>query len=296
MTKYALITGAGLGIGYELSKAFNRRGYVVIGMGVPSDEERLNSLRTQIGLIPIIGDISNLEDVKVAREVVRRETNGKLDILYNNAGICNVGGPAIDTEDDSLRRIFEVNVLGQMYMTKYMSDYLIAAKGAVVFTASVATRVPLSWTLAYCATKAAIDQYALVLHGELSPFGVRVHSVITGGVNTPLVDSLGKQFSQAEKDGLPTKYYNVPGLAESLRSAVTMSNQPASTPAHLYAERVVAKIEKRGAGFNIYEGHYARTLHLLRWYAPLWLMEWAIQSYFLQRTVFERIRKRLSSS
>lgn len=294
MTKYALITGAALGIGYELSKAFNRRGYTIIGMGIASDAERLDSLRRSIGLIPIIGDISNVEDVKAAADIVCRETNGKLDILYNNAGICNVGGPAIDAEDNSLRRIFEVNVLGQMFMTKYMSDYIIAAKGAIVFTASVAGRVPLSWTLAYCATKAAIDQYALVLRGEMRPFGVRVHSVITGGVNTAIADSLGLDLARMEKEGIPTKHYNVLGLVESLRSAATMSRRTTSTPANIYAEKVVAKLEGGGSGFNIYEGSGAVTLHLLRWYAPVWLMEWLVQGYFLQRRVFQRIRAKLS--
>lgn len=294
MAKYALITGAALGIGYELSKAFHRRGFTILGMGIPGDSDQLDSLRKEIGLIPIIGDISNVEDVKAAADIVLRETDGKLDILYNNAGICNVGGPAIDADDDGLRRIFEVNVLGQMFMTKYMSDYIIAAKGTIVFTASVAGRVPLSWTLAYSSTKAAIDQYALSLRGEMAPFGVKVHSVITGGVNTAIADSMGQQLNLMEKTGIPTKHYNVIGLVESLRASALMSRRSTSMPANTYAEKVVAKILGRCSGFNIYEGSKAWTLHLLRWYSPVWFMELMIQRFFLQRRVLQRIRARSS--
>lgn len=295
MTKYALITGAALGIGYELSKAFHHRGYTVLGLDISNNANKLDTLREEIGLIPIIGDISNIADVKAASDIVRRETGGNLEILYNNAGICNVGGPAIDADDDALRRIFEVNVLGQMFMTKYMSDYVIKAKGKIIFTTSVAGLVPLSWTLAYCSTKAALDQYALVLRGEMSPLGVSVHSVVTGGVNTAIADSLDHELSSLEREAIPTKYYNVDGLAESLRASSTMSRKSTTMPPDIYAENVVKKILGGHAGFNIYEGSKAWTLHLLRWYAPVWFMELLVQSFFLQRRVFQAVRAKFSN-
>lgn len=65
-------------------------------------------------------------------------------------------------------------------MTKHFAPLVIKSKGSIIFTSSVAARVPLSWISAYSATKAAIDAYAKTLHGEMEPFGVKVHSVITG--------------------------------------------------------------------------------------------------------------------
>lgn len=109
------------------------------------------------------------KDVEAAASKVSQITGGRLDILYNNAGISNLGGPAIEYDDDKLRLLFDVNVLGHMYVTKYFSDMVIQAKGTVVFTSSVAARVPLSWVSAYNATKSAIDQYALGLRAEMKP-------------------------------------------------------------------------------------------------------------------------------
>lgn len=186
MTKYALITGASSGIGYQMAIALHKRGYSIIGVSPQRDLWGMKPLEKEIGLVPLALDITKPKDVEAAAEKVRQITGGRLDILYNNAGISNLGGPAIEYDDDKLRLLFDVNVLGHMFMTKYFSDMVIEAKGTIVFTSSVAARVPLSWVSAYCATKAAIDQYALGLRAEMKPFGVKVHSVITGGVNTAI--------------------------------------------------------------------------------------------------------------
>ncbi|KAF5211752.1 hypothetical protein E0198_001294 [Clavispora lusitaniae] len=290
MTKYALVTGAGSGIGYELAKAFHRRKYVVLGLGTKHDIPGMNTLKEQIDLVPIVADVTNVNDIKAAVEDVRSVTGGRLDVLYNNAGVCNVGGPAIELDDDGLRRLLDVNVLGQMYMTKYMSDFVIAARGSIVFTASVAARVPLSWTSAYCASKAAIDQYALVLHGEMQPFGVRVHSVITGGVDTAIADSLGSKVHKNKAGEYPSEHFNVSGMRDSVEAATNMSRSHRSQSAADYAEDIVGKVESRSSRFNLYGGYGGYFLHWLRWYAPVWVMEWGVQTWFKQRRVFDEIR------
>lgn len=287
MAKYALITGAASGIGYQMALALYKRGYSVIGVSIESDAWGMKLLQQQVGFVPIILDITDIEGIKKAVVQVTQITGGKLDILYNNAGI-SIGGPAIDCDDLKLQSLFNVNVLGHMYMTKYFADLVINAKGTIVFTSSVAARVPLSWASAYCATKAAIDQYAFVLRGEMKPFGVKVYSVITGGVDTAICDSCATSCVLSDR-------YDVDGLHDSLRSSGNMSRNPrTSISAAKYAEQVARQItKKRDIGFNIYRGFAAYALHLLRWYFPVWFVEWGIQFHFKQRAVFRAIAKKV---
>ncbi|SGZ46631.1 CIC11C00000003565 [Sungouiella intermedia] len=288
MEKYALITGAASGIGYQMALALHRRGYTIFGVSIEADAWGMKPLEEQIGLIPIILDITDIEGIKAAVVEVTKITGGKLDILYNNAGISNIGGPAIEYDDLKLQLLFNVNVLGHMYMTKYFSDLVINAKGTIVFTSSVAARVPLSWVSAYCATKAAIDQYAFVLRGEMKPFGVKVHSVITGGVNTAICDPYGSPCLLSDK-------YDVEGVYDSIRASSGMSRNPrTSIPASKYAEQVAGQItKKRDVGFNIYRGFAAYTLHWVRWYLPVWLVELGVQIHFKQWAVLRRIAKKV---
>lgn len=284
MAKYALITGAASGIGYQMSLALHKRGYSIIGISTEGDAWGMNALQKEIGLVPIVCDITNTKQIEDAVAQVTQLTGGKLDLLYNNAGISNLGGPAIEYPDDKLRLLFDVNVLGHMFMTKYFSQLVINAKGTIVFTSSVAARVPLSWVSAYCATKAAIDQYALVLRGEMKPFGVKVHSVITGGVNTAICDPLSTPTLLSDN-------YDVEGVYESIHASADMSRNPrTSIPAEKYADQVASKITKRhDVGFNIYKGFGAYKLHLLRWYTPVWFCDFCIQFHFKQWRVLRRI-------
>ncbi|WPK23275.1 hypothetical protein PUMCH_000510 [Australozyma saopauloensis] len=286
MPKYALITGASSGIGYSMAIALHKRGYRIIGIAPEQFLWEMKPLEQQIGLIPVACDISDLDQVKTAAAKVKEITGNRLDILYNNAGICPVGGPAIDADDLAVKKIMDVNVVGHMYMTKYCSEMVIEAAGTIIFTSSVAARVPLSWISVYCATKAAIDQYALVLRSEMKPFGVKVHSVITGGVNTGIGDS-------ALSSGLRLPYFDVDAVRDSMSCAADMSRNPRTTiTPDQYAEGVANKIcKRRDVGFNIYAGWGAYLLHYLRWYCPVWLMTLFIQIHFKQRRALSQVRQ-----
>lgn len=285
MTKYALITGASSGIGYEMAISLHNRGYKVIGVAPEYHIWEMKPLVNKIGIIPIACDISDLDQVKELSQKVKQITNNKLSILYNNAGISPVGGPAIEADDALVKKLMDVNVLGHMFVTKHCAEMVIRAKGTIVFTSSVAARVPLSWVSAYCASKAAIDQYALVLRGEMQPFDVRVHSVITGGVNTGICDPL-------QNYTLETPYFDTQEVRDSIWESSNMSRNPkTSHSAKKYANAVANQICKsRDIGFNIYCGYGAYLLHCLRWYLPVWLCSFLIQWHFKQRRALRAVR------
>ncbi|KAK6205520.1 uncharacterized protein RJT21DRAFT_16480 [Scheffersomyces amazonensis] len=281
--KYALISGASSGIGYQLAIVLSKKGYKVLGSAPEKLLWEMNPLKEEYGVIPFACDITSVEEIKKGAEFVKQQTGGRLDILYNNAGI-SVGGPSVEIDDDDLERLFKINTLGHIYMTKYMIDFVIAAKGTIVYTSSVCARCPLSWVGAYCATKSAIDSYASVLRMEMKPFGVRVHSVITGGVDTAICDSNVKVSMAGSR-------YDVPGVLESLRSSAMMSRD-LNISAEDYAKQVVAVITKKSdPGFNIYRGARSYFLHWVSRFVPLWLVEYGIARHFKQLVVLRNLKK-----
>lgn len=283
MVKYALVTGASSGIGYNLAISLSKRGYTVFG-GAPEHELSSMELLKSHGVIPFAIDIRSADLIKNAVELVRNTTNDdKLDLLYNNAGIA-IGGPGFVFDDAEVQNFISINLTGHILVTKYFAPFVINARGIIVYTASVAAIIPLLWTSIYCATKAGIDAYARGIRAELLPFGVSVHSVITGGVRTQIAHKAhgGKPFVDPG--------FNVEGLQESLESTLAMAND--GTPPDVYADRVVKKITRGYSGFRIYEGHMARILKFVSAWVPLWLQYYLIGRHFKQLRVFADIRKR----
>ncbi|KAI5961358.1 hypothetical protein KGF57_001781 [Candida theae] len=283
MPKYALITGASSGIGYNLAVELSKRGYTVIGCSPEPVLYGQKPLEQEYGLISIPLDITDINSIKSAHAKIKQITNNQLSILYNNAGI-SIAGPAIEIDEEKLDKIFQVNVLGHINMTKWFAPMVINTRGTIVFTSSVAARVPLSWVSAYNATKAAIDAYAQTLHGEMAPFGVRVHSVITGGVDTAICDA-------NVCSTIGDSYYDVPGVYDSINASAMMSRDLNVSP-QKYAKQVVRDLMRwRDPGFNLYHGARAYFLHWVSRFLPFWLVEWGVQWHFKQVRVLKTIAK-----
>jgi 1-acylglycerone phosphate reductase len=101
----------------------------------------------------------------------------------NNAGVSYIM-PALDIDMDEARRIFDVNVFAVMRLCQVFAPLLIGARGTIVMTGSLAGVIPYVFGSVYNASKAALHAYANTLRVELAPFGVKVITVLTGGVKT----------------------------------------------------------------------------------------------------------------
>jgi len=282
MQKYALISGGTGGIGTQLCVQFAKRGYKVFAFAPEKYLDEAKALLSKYDVVPYGFDITNRDEIKAAVQFIAENTDGgNLDILYNNSGISYVS-PAIEFEDDPMLNLFNINCLGHIFVTKYMAPFVINRKGSIIFTASINGEVPLTWCSLYGTTKAAIDRYAWGLHTELAPLGVNVHSVITGGVNTPIAWR-GPEFK------LTDSYYNVPGIKESFESTLLMTKlgqEPSD-----YAKQVVDKIVKKKPSFNLYGGTKATSVPLLVKLAPVWLSEYLISREFKANVVWKNVRK-----
>lgn len=168
----ALVTGTGIGgIGGSLATQLHAAGYKVIcAARRTSSIESLVSQHPNMFAVEL--DVTSSKSVAAAAATVATLCEGgKLDVLVNNAGTAT-HRPALDLDVDGVvRDMFDVNVLGVMRVVQQLSGLLIAAKGCVVNIGSVAPVVPMVFSSAYNATKAALHAYGDGLAMEMKPFG-----------------------------------------------------------------------------------------------------------------------------
>lgn len=285
-TKTALVTGASSGIGYATAIELAKRGYIVY-----AGARRLEPMAPlkEKGIRTIQLDVTSTESVQQAKELIEKETNGYLDLLYNNAGqSCTF--PATDVTDEAAKQCFEVNVLAPVRLVREFIPLLINAKGVIGFTGSVAGKTPFPFSSIYGATKAAIHQYAAVLRLELKPFGVKVINVVTGGVKTNIADNR------------PIPLNSLYRVDESFEEAIferqnmAARNNPIS--AEEYAKQVVDDFEgATTSGYlNVYRGHMAYLLAFVTFFVPRRLLEIVFIRKFKLVTVFEKIQAKYAKA
>ena len=283
-TKTALVTGASSGIGYAVVKELAHHGFTVYACA--RREEVLRDLAAQFpkgNVIPYALDITNITEIVQLKEYLATHLPQQcLDVLYNNAGqSCCL--PAVDLTDEILTRLFRVNVIGHMDMTTQLAQLVINAKGTILFTGSLAGLTMFPFGASYAATKAAIHQYARVLHGEMKIFDVRVINAVTGGVDTEIADkgALPRTSLFHFKEGL---------VAFEERKRMVEKSQPMS--ADKYAHELVADILSSRDPLDVYRGSWATVVSWLMLLAPYWLVEWILFKKFKLDSLHAAVRRR----
>jgi short-subunit dehydrogenase len=165
--KLVLVTGAGSGIGRELSIEAARRGMAVALCG--RRQEALEATGALLGPAAphsiISADITRSEDRRRIVDHIRNE-RGSLDILINNAGLVE-GGPLETFDDDALARTFQTNIVAPMALTRDLLPLLIAAKPSrVVNVGSIFGDIGYPEFTCYSATKFALRGFSIALRRE----------------------------------------------------------------------------------------------------------------------------------
>ena len=223
----ALITGASTGIGRATALRLATAGWTVFaGVRDMAAGERLSADLpsggdTRGAIVVLALDVTDAAQITTAGELVREHTRtsssrdagfpaGRLDALVNNAGI-GVGGPLELVSLEDLRAQFEVNVFGQVAVTRALLPLLRAARGRIVLVSSVGGRVALPFSAPYGASKHAIEAVGDALRGELHSSHIRVSLVEPGSVKTPI---WGKSMVDARQMQIPpeleSEYGHVP--------------------------------------------------------------------------------------
>ncbi len=191
--KVALITGASRGIGRAIADAFAEAGAVVAINARHADacEQAARELQKQGGAaFAAAGHVGDPAGCAAIVERVMQEA-GRLDVVVNNAGTNPQFGPLLDADEGAIQRIWEVNVLAPLRVTRAASEaWLGEHGGSVINMSSVAGIKPEALTGAYNASKAALISFTRTLARELGPNGIRVNAIAPGLVETRLAKVL----------------------------------------------------------------------------------------------------------
>jgi NAD(P)-dependent dehydrogenase (short-subunit alcohol dehydrogenase family) len=206
--KTALVFGAGsVGPGWGNGKAtaalFAKEGAKVVGVDVnPAAAEETRVIIAEAGgtFHPEVADVTKSDQI---RSVVERTMQrfGRIDVLHNNVGITEMGGP-VELSEESWHRVMDINATSIFLTCKHVLPIMEKqGKGAIVNISSIAairyTGYPY---VAYYAAKAAVNQFTVGLALQYAAKGIRVNAIMPGLMNTPLIhQQISGQYKTAEE-------------------------------------------------------------------------------------------------
>lgn len=200
--KVAIITGAGSGMGQMAALLFAGEGakVVVADCVVEAGRKTVKMIRETSGdAIFVKADVSRTEDVKNMIKTAI-DTYGKLDVLYNNAGIGGEGVPTTECTEESFSRLMAVNVKGVWLGMKYAIPAMIkSGGGSIINTSSIAADVAQRGISLYSASKGAVISMSRVVAVEFAPQNIRVNCIKPGMTATPLLKSALKHNEELYK-------------------------------------------------------------------------------------------------
>ena len=184
--KCVLVTGATSGIGQAVAQSFLASGARVaaVGRNQMALDELLGVSEHNGELLKVRADVTDNEQLSEAVELVA-ENFGRLDVLVNAAGHIS-SGTIEDTSLPAWDAMMNVNLRAPFFLMQLCAPYLIRTKGNVVNISSVTGLRSFPGVLAYCVSKAGLDQLTRCAALELAAKGVRVNAVNPGVVVTEI--------------------------------------------------------------------------------------------------------------
>jgi 3-hydroxy acid dehydrogenase/malonic semialdehyde reductase len=233
----ALITGATSGIGRSTAIEFAKNGYNLIITGRRDD--RLKEIKItlekdhSVKVLTLDFDVRDEKQVDAAIRSIPSEFK-QIDVLVNNAGLAAGLSAIQDGKLDHWEQMIDTNIKGLLYMTKHVSQIMIAnKKGHIINVGSIAGKEVYANGNVYCATKHAVDALNKGMRIDLLPHGIRVSAVNPGMVET--------EFSIVRFDGDAERakkvYENiVPLKPEDVAETIYWM---ASRPAHVNVNDII---------------------------------------------------------
>ena len=199
--KVCLITGAGSGIGRATAELFAREGATVLA----TDLDEAAALKTAAD---VAGrgwrlDVTDEASCESVVEEAIRET-GRIDALFNNAGIAGVGR-LHETSLELWERVMAVNVRGVFLASRAVLPHMIEQRsGSIVNMSSCIAEIGLAERASYGASKGAVLALTRCMQADYAQFGIRVNALLPGTIHTPFVDRYLKESYVDPKVGLET--------------------------------------------------------------------------------------------
>lgn len=232
MSKTALITGAGQGIGAAIAIRLANDGYN-IAINCRTEEDIINSgnnIAEQCREKGVEAECfaCDVSDYNACEEMVKavKERFNTIDVLVNNAGITKDGLLARMSEEQ-YDTVINVNQKSVYNMMKHTSAVMIRQRsGKIINMASVAGLYGNAGQFNYSASKAAVVGMTLTAAKELGSRGITVNAIAPGFIETPMTDSLSDKVREAVLAAVPLKRYGKP--EEVAATASFLSSDDAS--------------------------------------------------------------------
>ena len=205
-----IITGTRKGIGKYLAEYYAEKEYQVIGCSRGDVDYKLDNYQ-HFSL-----DVSDERGVKKMFRIIRT-TYGRLDVLFNNAGVASMNHSVL-TPISTVRKIFDTNVIGTFLFSRESAKLMKINKfGRIVNFTTVATKLKLEGEAAYVASKAAVMNFTEILSREYAEYGITVNSVCPGLIDTEMVQStISNELTQKYANSFPIKRLGKPSEVADL--------------------------------------------------------------------------------
>jgi NAD(P)-dependent dehydrogenase (short-subunit alcohol dehydrogenase family) len=197
--KICIVTGAGSGIGRASALLFAAEGARVVAADL--DEAAAAATVAEMsteGLARRVDVADEDETAALAAETVERF--GRIDVLFNNAGIAGVGDLE-ETSVDLWERVMSVNARGVFLMSRAVAPHMISqTSGSIINMSSAIAHTGLARRVSYAASKGAVLAMTKSMQVDLAPHGVRVNALMPGTIMTPFVEQyLAKSYADPEE-------------------------------------------------------------------------------------------------
>lgn len=194
MKKIILVTGAGSGLGKEISKVLSPEN-IVIGVGLGSGNLKIT--RKEIGCEVYSCDISKASQVSSLSKKIAKKYK-KIDCLINSAGVW-MQGKLLDTDDAMAEKVLRVNILGAVFMSKYFLPLLSKSEaGLIINIISQDGLYSKPERSVYGASKWGMTGFTKHLSGEVLTDGIRVTGIYPGKMDTALFGKLKAQRDMSD--------------------------------------------------------------------------------------------------
>lgn len=189
--KVILITGAGSGIGMSSALLFAKEGATVIVNDLQADkgQETVEQIRREGGeAIFVQADVTDPVSVKSMVDTAI-EQFGRIDVLFNNAGISGVGA-IHEVEPEAWDRVISINIRGVFLPSKYVLPYMMERReGSIINMSSCIAEIGLARRASYSATKGAVLSLTKSMQVDYASYNIRVNALLPGTILTPFVEN-----------------------------------------------------------------------------------------------------------
>ena len=224
-TKYALVTGAGSGIGRAVSLALHAAGYNVALAGRRAAELEATAAESKSKMLAIPTDVSDPASVKALFTKVH-DAFGRLDVLFNNAG---TGAPPVEFDEltfDQWRTVVGVNLTGSFLCAQEAFRMMKSQDprgGRIINNGSISAQVPRPNSAPYTATKHAITGLTKSVSLDGRKHDISCSQIDIGNAATSMTERMASGVPQADGSMKPEPRMNVQHVADAV---VYIANLP----------------------------------------------------------------------